>query len=75
MTDKELNQYSLDFRKENFVNPMTVFRATGSELTFYFDFRGEMLSFYVRYDLISDFGERNDEYVKENNKNYVQTFL
>lgn len=32
MTDEELNQYSLDFRKENFVNPMTVFRATGSEI-------------------------------------------
>ena len=29
MNDEELNQYSLDFHKENTVNPLMVFRATG----------------------------------------------
>ncbi len=32
MNDEELNQYSLDFHKENTVNPLMVFRATGKEL-------------------------------------------
>ena len=31
MTPQELNQFSIDFRKENAVNPFTVFRATGNE--------------------------------------------
>lgn len=38
-----------------------VFVPIVPELTPYFDFRGETLSFYVRYDLISDFGEKDNE--------------
>ncbi len=38
-----------------------VFVPIVPELASYFDFRGETLSFYVRYDLISDFGEKDNE--------------
>lgn len=41
MTPQELNQFSIDFRKENTVNPFAVFRATGNRWAYVIDFQNE----------------------------------